>query len=85
MGLFKRKEQTQTCPICTDGFETSDGMTHWSGHVRQLPPGEGAASGQYTWECKCGPSGMKWPNEFRERVQWPSTCIGPIRFPSPDR
>ncbi len=64
MPLFKRKEQAQTCPICSGVFTASEGPAHWSGHVYEIPEGQGDATGQFTWECACGPSGMKWPNDF---------------------
>jgi len=62
MPLFGKK--TTTCPICKASIEMGIGyiMSHCEeAHVRQIPPGQGDASGQYTWECVCGPAGMKWP------------------------
>lgn len=59
MGLFSKKKIT--CPICKES--ASDGINHYESHVRQIPPGHGNASGQYTWECVCGPSGKKWQKE----------------------
>lgn len=59
MPLFGKK--TTTCPICAAAIEKGGTRNHWNSHVRQIPPGQGDASGQYTWECVCGPAGMKWP------------------------
>ncbi len=59
MGLFGKK--LITCPICQAGIEKVDRVDHLLLHVRQIPPGQGDASGQYTWECVCGPAGLKWP------------------------
>lgn len=62
MGLFGKK--FHACPICGSPMESGVGptMSHCeASHVRQIPPGHGEASGQYTWECVCGPAGMKWP------------------------
>jgi hypothetical protein len=61
MGLFGKK--LTTCPICNAGIPSGESRSHWSTHVRQIPAGEGDASGQYTWDCKCGPSGRKWQHE----------------------
>lgn len=63
MGLFSKKSKLVVCPICSAEFDPKDGM-HQMSHVRQIPEGEGDASGQYTFECSCGPAGMKWPNDF---------------------
>jgi hypothetical protein len=62
MGLFGKK--MIICPICEEGMEKTAVNEHWMTHVRQIPEGQGEASGQYTWECVCGPSGMKWPKDF---------------------
>lgn len=60
MGVFSKK--LVTCPICEAGLPKNENkFDHWESHVRQISPGHGDASGQYTWECSCGPSGMKWP------------------------
>jgi hypothetical protein len=66
MGLFGKKKQRYTCPICGADLEGGglDNVPHWKSHVQQIPPGYGDASGQYTWECVCGPAGLKWPREF---------------------
>lgn len=64
MGLFGKKTKLVTCPICAEEFDPQRDGQHWSSHVEQIPPGQGDASGQYTWACACGPSGMKWPNDF---------------------
>lgn len=64
MGFFGKRTKMISCPICRNEFEsTSTGarLNHWEQHVRPIPEGQGEASGQYTWECACGPSGMKWP------------------------
>ena len=66
MALFgKKAAKSVACPLCSDVFDPKNGGTiHWMGHVSQIPSGQGAASGQYTWVCACGPAGMKWPNDF---------------------
>jgi hypothetical protein len=61
MGLFGKKQII--CPICHAGVEKGDPTHHWESHIQQIPPGYGDASGQYTWECACGPAGLKWPRE----------------------
>ncbi len=61
MGLFSKK--LITCPICDEGLPKNENkFGHWESHCCEFPPGEGDASGQFTWECNCGPSGMKWPH-----------------------
>jgi hypothetical protein len=68
MALFGRKKiLTITCPICgavLPDTTPTDRDGHWDAHVRQIPRGEPGASGQFTWDCVCGPCGMKWPNKF---------------------
>jgi hypothetical protein len=66
MGLFSKKQSAISCPICQAGMAAEMGskLEHYTSHVRQIPPGHGDASGQYTWECVCGPAGMKWPREM---------------------
>jgi hypothetical protein len=59
MGLFSKKQII--CPICQQNIVKVDRFEHWLTHVRQIPPGQGDASGQYTWECVCGPAELKWP------------------------
>jgi hypothetical protein len=59
MGLFGKKQIT--CPMCHADIAKVDRIDHWISHVRQIPPGQGDASGQYTWECVCGPARLKWP------------------------
>ncbi|MDZ7733889.1 MAG: hypothetical protein U5R31_13235 [Acidimicrobiia bacterium] len=72
MGLFTKKQKIFDCPICDRQFDPlKDKGTHRQEHVRQIPEGEGEASGQFTWECACGPSGMKWTNDFSA-----STALG---------
>ncbi len=61
MGLFGTRRIT--CPICRASVDKVKIEDHFGSHVRQIPPGYGDASGQYTWECVCGPAGMKWPKE----------------------
>jgi hypothetical protein len=63
VGLFRKSTPTYTCPICRVALDGNPPARddHWESHTRQIPPGEGAASGQYTWECVCGPSGVKAP------------------------
>lgn len=65
MGLFRKR--MVACPICKSelaaGAEMSAKIAHFSSHVRQIPPGNGEASGQYTWVCVCGPARMKWPHD----------------------
>lgn len=66
MALFNKKPappaQPVTCPVCGESFAPgSDLAMHWLNHVELIPPGHGEASGQFTWSCSCGPSGMKWP------------------------
>lgn len=62
MGLFSKKVRTIRCPICSNEVEQSYGSLsdHWESHLIQIPPGQGDASGQYTWVCSCGPAGFKW-------------------------
>jgi hypothetical protein len=64
MSLFAKKPKMTNCPICRDQFESSGKLEHWESHVSQIPEGHGEATGQYTWECSCGPAGMKWPKVF---------------------
>jgi hypothetical protein len=67
MGLFGKKVEMVTCPICGQEFngrESGTKSAHWESHVQKIPPGQGEASGQYTWECSCGPCGMKWPKSW---------------------
>lgn len=59
MGLFSKK--AVACPICQAELQTKGNFGHWEVHVTQIPEGEGDASGQYTWQCVCGPADMKWP------------------------
>ena len=66
MSFFKKKVAEPagpvTCPICGDVLTgEADHTDHWMGHIKQIPPGNGEASGQFTWTCGCGPSEMKWP------------------------
>lgn len=62
MGWFSKN--TTTCPICQAAIEKDRSLRHRDTHVRQIPPGQGDASGQYTWNCTCGPAGLKWPTDF---------------------
>jgi hypothetical protein len=68
MGLFSRKPTFVACPICDAGLDAKLGaidlLSHWQTHVSQIPPGQGVASGQYTWTCVCGPAGLKWEKDF---------------------
>lgn len=64
MGLFSRKVETHACPICGQPVQRGKSMLHWETHVQQIPPGQGAASGEFTWRCECGPCGRKWPNKI---------------------
>jgi hypothetical protein len=59
VGLFSKK--ATVCPICDSEISKAGNMSHWESHVTQIPEGEGDASGQFTWQCSCGPAGMKWP------------------------
>lgn len=65
MGLFRKR--MAACPICESELEAGAQMgtklAHFNSHVQQIPPGNGEASGQYTWVCACGPAGMKWPHD----------------------
>lgn len=61
MGWFSKK--TTTCPICQAAIEKGGTRGHWQAHVEQIPPGQGDASGQYTWNRRCGPAGLKWPTD----------------------
>lgn len=63
MALFRKSTPTYTCPICHVALDadSSGRNVHWESHTRQIPPGEGGASGQYTWDCVCGPCGLKAP------------------------
>ncbi len=67
MPLFGKK-RVQTCPICQAELDGKAGAmdltSHWQEHVEVIPPGQGDASGQFTWKCTCGPAGMKWENDF---------------------
>jgi hypothetical protein len=66
MALFSKKPQI--CPICSaelDGRASALRLeSHWETHVVVIQPGQGDASGQYTWYCSCGPAGMKWEKHF---------------------
>ena len=68
MGLFSSKARTRPCPICSAALDDKTSALnlsgHWMAHVEQIPPGQGDASGQYTWRCACGPAGMKWDRDF---------------------
>lgn len=59
MGLFGKR--VTLCPICDSELPKDGRMMHWEGHVTEIPEGQGDASGQYTWQCACGPANMKWP------------------------
>lgn len=63
MGLFGKKvAKTVSCPICEEGLPLRVGhFAHWETHVTVIPEGQGDASGQFTWRCRCGPANMKWP------------------------
>jgi hypothetical protein len=66
MSIFKRRTETAPAPIvCVICSRTLAGpgatQSHWMSHLQQIPPGQGDASGQYTWNCACGSSEMKWP------------------------
>lgn len=63
MGLFSNKSKMISCPICNASFDQSLRSSHWEIHITKIPEGQGEASGQYTWECACGPSGMKWERD----------------------
>ena len=66
MGWFSKPKTPQAveCPIChTTMIGEADRSTHLETHITVIRAGLGAASGQYTWNCACGPSGMKWPGE----------------------
>lgn len=68
MGIFSKKQKLVTCLICREsipGGITGDSMSHYESHVRQIPPGNGDASGQYTWSCVCGPAGLKWTEDYK--------------------
>lgn len=60
----KKQKPVVTCPVCSSALPHDQRASHWLGHASQIPPGEGEASGQWTWVCTCGPAGMKWPNDF---------------------
>lgn len=64
MGWFSKR--TPPRPICGAalGKSLTQTLRHCDTHVRQIPPGQGDASGQYTWNRTCGPAGMKWPTDF---------------------
>lgn len=61
MALFGQRRTS--CPICDEGLLKNETRSHWHQHITQIPQGHGDASGQYTWNCVCGPSGLKWPKE----------------------
>jgi hypothetical protein len=50
-----------TCPICLAHLDAWAVSKHWSTHVVQAPPREGAIA--YTWTCECGPTMMTWAND----------------------
>lgn len=64
MGLFNRKPRTLTCPMCSSTVLQDERREHWRSHVEQIGPGQGDATGQYTWRCSCGPAGMKWEKDY---------------------
>ncbi|HEY1740957.1 MAG TPA: vWA domain-containing protein [Acidimicrobiia bacterium] len=70
MALFSKKPQI--CPICSaelDGRASALRLeSHWETHVVVIQPGQGDASGQYTWYCSCGPAGMKWEKHFADQA-----------------
>ena len=59
MAFFKKSPLP--CPICGADLNATNKVEHWETHVRVIPEGQGDASGQFTWVCKCGPAGYKWP------------------------
>jgi hypothetical protein len=67
VGLFSKTPPAPWLrPICGEGFdrkETAIGLlSHWESHVQIIGPGQGDATGQFTWRCSCGPANMKWPH-----------------------
>ena len=64
MGWFsKPKAPTSVdCPMCqTPMIGASGRSAHLEEHLSVIPEGLGDASGQFTWNCTCGPALMKWP------------------------
>jgi len=63
VGIFSKKPKAaRPCPICGDDLNQVDNKySHWHSHVTEIPQGQGDASGQFTFNCSCGPAGMKWP------------------------
>ncbi len=52
------------CPVCDMGLPKDVRKSeHWETHVRTTRPGEGDASGNYIFECKCGPSAFSFSPE----------------------
>lgn len=65
VGLFRSKPRPgATCPLCNEEMVKGSSLAHWEkSHVQEIGPGQGVASGQFTWTCTCGPAGMKWERE----------------------
>ena len=66
MPLFRKRPAEPlppiVCPLCgTELSERNDKTSHWESHLDQIGPGQGDATGQYTWTCECGHCQMKWP------------------------
>ncbi len=67
MGWFSKKAtepKMAPCPLCGQDVECkgdalADHCTDM--HVYPIREVNGGTSGQYTWDCLCGPSLMKWP------------------------
>ena len=61
VGIFSRTPIL--CPACKENLSRSgDLMDHCLEHVYEIP--SGAAAGFFTWSCGCGPSDMKWPQDY---------------------
>lgn len=63
MGIFKKRDRPQICPLCAEVFGRTQGLGHWTGHLVEGSTGAGRQPG-YTWVCSCGPSDMAWTNDF---------------------
>jgi len=63
MGLFNRTKASFECPICSSQVQRNNPWIHWQEHIIEVPPGNGAASGCFTYECVCGPCPKIWDED----------------------
>lgn len=59
--MFGSKPKTTKCPACKSDIPKGTLEDHVADHVHVIAEGQGDATGQFTWNCSCGPAKMKWP------------------------